>query len=452
MSVRPTLETATPRSIALGYYTIAGVYTLSASLIWGVNTLFLLDAGLDIFGVFIANSVFTAAMVLFEVPTGVLADTRGRRLSFLLSAVVLLASTLAYVAAAELDLGLAAFCAVSVVMGIGFTLYSGAVEAWVVDALNATGYEGTLDKLFANGAIVTGAAMLVGTVGGGFLGSIDLAIPFLVRSVLLVVSFIFALTLMHDVGFTPRPVGLGHITAEMRRVARAGVTYGWRERQIRSLMGASLVQSGFLMWGWYAWQPYLLDLLNTDAVWVAGLIAAATSLATICGNTLVEYFTRYCGKRTTLMLWGSAVHTAAAVGIGLAPSFWIAVALLMLLMGSLGVVMPVKQSYLHQVVPSEHRATVVSFDSMVGSTGGIVGQTGLGAISRSFSIATGYIVGGAATALAIPIFFALRRMGRDADRIVGKAHKRGPCAGQGLPEIATVDTKPRVAEPASAAP
>jgi hypothetical protein len=47
---------------------IASLYTLSASLIWGVNTLFLLHAGLDIFGVFVANAVFTAAMVIFESP------------------------------------------------------------------------------------------------------------------------------------------------------------------------------------------------------------------------------------------------------------------------------------------------------------------------------------------------------------------------------------------------
>jgi len=71
------------------YIAMASLYTLSASLIWGVNTLFLLGAGLDIFEVFIANSIFTGAMALFEIPTGVLADTRGRRVSFLLSVLVL---------------------------------------------------------------------------------------------------------------------------------------------------------------------------------------------------------------------------------------------------------------------------------------------------------------------------------------------------------------------------
>ena len=84
------------------YFTVAGLYTLAAALIWGVNTLFLLDAGLDIFQVFVANAAFTAGSVLFEIPTGVFADSRGRRISFLLSVSILLLTTLAYVGVAEL--------------------------------------------------------------------------------------------------------------------------------------------------------------------------------------------------------------------------------------------------------------------------------------------------------------------------------------------------------------
>ncbi|MFV1960537.1 MAG: hypothetical protein ACC658_01765 [Acidimicrobiia bacterium] len=38
------------------YYMYAGIYTLASSIIWGVNTLFLLDAGLSISEVFIANA------------------------------------------------------------------------------------------------------------------------------------------------------------------------------------------------------------------------------------------------------------------------------------------------------------------------------------------------------------------------------------------------------------
>src|SRR5687767_601608 len=97
------------RRIIRTYLVITALFTLSASLIWGINTLFLLDAGLSIFEVFVANAAFTAAMALFEVPTGVVADTRGRRISFLLSASTLALGTLAYVGVAAIGGGVILF-------------------------------------------------------------------------------------------------------------------------------------------------------------------------------------------------------------------------------------------------------------------------------------------------------------------------------------------------------
>ena len=162
---------STPDRVVRHYLAISGLFTLSASVIWGVNTLFLLDAGLDIFEVFVANSAFTAGTVLFEIPTGVVADTSGRRRSFLLSTAILPFGTLGYVMIAAVEADSIPFVVASLVLGLGFSFYSGAVEAWLVDALRATGYEGLLDPVFARGSMVSGAAMLVGSVGGGLLGS-----------------------------------------------------------------------------------------------------------------------------------------------------------------------------------------------------------------------------------------------------------------------------------------
>ena len=86
-----------PRSIQRTYLVLLLGNTLAASFIWGINTIFLLDAGLSNLEAFAANAFFTAGMVLFEVPTGVVADTVGRRASYLLGTVTLTASTLLYV-------------------------------------------------------------------------------------------------------------------------------------------------------------------------------------------------------------------------------------------------------------------------------------------------------------------------------------------------------------------
>ena len=312
-------------------------------MIWGVNTLFLLGAGLSFFEVFVANAAFSAGMVLFEVPTGVVADTLGRRVSFLLSLVVLSATTLLYVGLAEVGAGVVAFSVESVAMGLGFTFYSGAMEAWLVDALAVTGFTGALDSVFARGQQITGVAMLVGTVGGGLLGQIDLSIPYVVRSVLLVLVFAVAYVVMHDLGFQPRRVTLGELPAEVAMNARAGVAYGWGQRPLRLLMLASCVQLGFLTWAFYAAQPYLLDLLSSDAVWVAGIVTAGIALSTIAGNQLVEVLSRRCGRRTTLLLGAAVVQTCAAVVLGLVSSFWLALPALLLITAASGVTSPVRR-------------------------------------------------------------------------------------------------------------
>lgn len=429
-----------PQKIIRSYYVIAGLYTLSASLIWGVNTLFLLDAGLDILEVFIANAFFSAGMVVFEIPTGVLADTRGRRLSFLLSLVVLSLGTLGYVGVSLAGGGLALFAVMSIILGLGYTFYSGAVEAWLVDALNATGYRGPLDQIFARSEFVTGAAMLAGTVGGGLLGEVDLAIPFIGRSLLLILLFGFAYISMHDLGYQPRTLSLAGIPEEMKSVAQTSLKFGLGNSSLRLIFLMSLIQSGFLYWGFYAWQPYFLELLGQEAVWVAGVVAGLIALATMVGNGLVEWFTRFCGKRSTLILWAAALGGLATIGVGVTTSFWVAVALFLVYMATTGVTTPVIHAYIHQVIPSRQRAAIVSLNSMAGSGGGMLAQSGLGYVSRAGSIASGYILGGAASLLVLPLAAMLRRLNDPADIIIGKAGEDSGCAAQGIPDISAVET------------
>ena len=120
------------------YLLITGLFNLAASLIWGVDTLFKLHAGLDIFQVMLTNAAFTLGMVVFEIPTGVVADTLGRRVSLLLCLATLLVSTLLYVTIAWRGWGFWPFMVTSMLLGLGYTFYTGAVDAWLVDALKAT--------------------------------------------------------------------------------------------------------------------------------------------------------------------------------------------------------------------------------------------------------------------------------------------------------------------------
>jgi MFS family permease len=402
-------------SVVRSYLAITALFTLSASLIWGINTLFLLDAGLTIFEVFIANAAFTAAMAVFEVPTGVVADTRGRRASFLLSEATLAVGTLAYVGVAAIDGNLLLFCLAGVILGLGYTFYSGAVEAWLVDALKATGYPHELDGVFARAEIVTNIAMLAGTVGGGLLGQIDLSLPYVVRAALVLIAFAVGYRTMHDIGFTPRTSRLRGIVGEMKKVAGAGITYGWRTPALRVLLAESFLTWGFFMWAWYAWQPYFLELYGENAIWLSGVIASLFALAGIAGNALVGRIVLPGRRRTSILLVTAAISSAMMVATGTFQSFWIAVPLFLVGAVAGGILQPVRQTYLHHSIPTSERATLVSFDSLVGSVGGVGGQAGLGYLSQVRSVPAGFVVGGLATVLILPLYAKLRALAEPAD-------------------------------------
>ncbi len=140
------------------------------------------------------------------------------------------------------------------------------------------------------------------------------------------------------------------------------------------------------------------------------------------------------------MLWATAVFTISSVGVGVANSFWSSSILFLLSMAALGVMGPVQQAFLHQLIPSAQRATIISFNSMISSGFSVGSQSGLGWLAQNRSIASGYVTGGLVTIITFPILLLLRRLDNDADIIVGQAGKQGSCAAQGLPNVAHVDT------------
>ncbi|HEY1106027.1 MAG TPA: MFS transporter, partial [Agromyces sp.] len=155
------------RRVQAVYFTLLIGNTLAASFIWGVNTLFLLDAGLSNLEAFAANAFFSVGMVIFEVPTGVVADTLGRRVSYLLGTLTLAVTTALYYWLWVIEAPFWAWAVVSILLGLGFTFFSGATEAWLVDALTATNYTGSLEHVFGRGTALSGAAMFIGSITGG---------------------------------------------------------------------------------------------------------------------------------------------------------------------------------------------------------------------------------------------------------------------------------------------
>lgn len=397
------------------YLTLTLGNTLAASFIWGINTLFLLDAGLSNLEAFAANAFFTAGMVLFEVPTGVVADGWGRRVSFLLGTVTLAGSTYLYYLLWQLSAPFWAWAVVSVLLGLGFTFFSGAVEAWLVDALRFAGYEGGLETVLGRGQMVSGVAMLVGSVAGGVIAQVtNLGVPFLLRVGVLVAMFGVAFWLMHDVGFTPER-SASPIQAT-RAVLAASIENGLKNPPVRYVMLAAPFNAGVGIYVFYAMQPYLLQLFGDPRAYsVAGLAAAIVAGAEVLGGWLAPRVRRLVRKRTTVLILSSIVGALILVILGFIQVFWVALALLTVwaLVAEVGI--PVRQAYLNDMIPSKQRATVLSFDSLIGSSGGVVVQPLLGRAADVYGYPASLAIGGVIELIAVPFLLASRGQHARAD-------------------------------------
>src|SRR5437016_7232442 len=394
------------------------------SLIWGIDTLFKMGAGLDIQRVLLTNAAFTFGSMVFEIPTGVVADTVGRRVSLLLCLVTLFATTLLYVACAWRGWGFGGFLWIWLLLGLGYTFYTGAVDAWLVDALKSTGFTGPLEPVFARGQMYFGAAMLVGTIGGGLLGDIRLYIPYLVRAGLVVPLFLLAWFRMPELGFTPRALELRRVGPELRRVFVEGLRHGLRSPVLRPVMLASLVSMSFMIFGFYSWQRYFLDLLGKNVVWVDGVISSLVGLSLIAGNALVAPVSRVVRTRTGVLMVSVAVQAASVVLCGLLTDFYVVVALYLVYGAAVGLAMPMKQAYLNAHIPTAQRATIISLDSMFASAGGVLGQSGWGWLARVRSIGEAWAYAGATLLLGLPLYWVARRDDRLLDAFSACARLR----------------------------
>ena len=406
------------------YLTLLLFNTLAASLIWGINTLFLLDAGLSNTEAFAANAFFTAGFMLFEIPTGVIADLHGRRVSYLLGVVTLSISTLLYLYMWRVSAPFWAWALSSMLLGLGFTFFSGAVQAWLADALAHTGFKEQLESVLAKGEIVEGSAMLAGSIAGGLIAqTTNLGVPYLLRALLLVINFVLAFVLMKDIGFTPAREK--HPLKEIKVILAGSIRHGLRNPPVRWLMLAAPFTGGVSIYAFYAMQPYLLELYGEEKAYgIAGLAAAIVAGAQIVGGLIVPHIGKVFSRRTSVLLVCEFLGCVILLIVGLIPNFWVAIILLILWGLMFSASTPIRQAYLNALVPSQQRATVLSFDSLFGSSGGVVIQPVLGKAADVWGYPMSYVLSGAFQVLSLPFTWLARHENTHADAITDLNAKR----------------------------
>ena len=207
----------------------------------------------------------------------------------------------------------------------------------------------------------------------------------------------------------------------------ASLEYGLKNPPVRWMMLAAPFTAGVGIYTFYALQPFLLDLYgDPDAYAVAGLAAAIVAGSQILGGYAAPKIRALFKKRTTSLILGSLASAAILGLLALVDSFWVALALLVVWGLVFAANMPIRQAYLNDMIPSQQRATVLSFDSLMGSSGGVVIQPVLGKAADVTSYGTSFAIGAVFQLLAAPFIFRSRQEGAAADHAVSLAEPTEP--------------------------
>jgi MFS family permease len=148
--------------------------------------------------------------------------------------------------------------------------------------------------------------------------------------------------------------------------------------------------------------------------------------AQIVGGLSVPFVRRFFSLRTNALFLAVALESIILVAIAVVGfnqeslgmgAFYLAIALLVLWALIFAIAGPIRQAFLNGIIPSEQRATVLSFDSLMGSIGGVVSQPALGRVADIHGYAASYLVSAGINALALPFVFLARREKSPSDPI-----------------------------------
>jgi MFS family permease len=120
-------------------------------------------------------------------------------------------------------------------------------------------------------------------------------------------------------------------------------------------------------------------------------------------------------ERTTSLILGASLNAAILGALGLTHAFWVALLLLVTWALVFAAEMPIRQAYLNDMIPSRQRATVLSFETSMGSIGGVAIQPALGKVADTYSYGASLVVGGAIQLIAAPFLYLSLREHAAAD-------------------------------------
>jgi MFS family permease len=392
-------------------------FVLLRALRWlpiGVTVPFLvllpIDRGLGIGSVGVVWGTHSIVAILFEVPSGGLADTIGRRTTLLIGSVL----NAAALAALGLATGLVTFMLAAALLAVGRALISGSLEAWFVDELRTIAPDAELHRPLAAGSTAEALGLGIGALIGGVIPLLDgglpdhgdgllvhLSIPFLAAAGAGLVYVAAIAAFVHEPPRTTSRDWRGVATA-----TRTGLLAARASRNVRLVLGIAIIIGLTGSTTELLWQPRLEELLGQGKhTWLFGALAAGSMAVAAAGAAASPWFGARAGNRR---VYASAFVVAAAMLslLAVAQTTLLFCAVYLLCFWGMALSDPMHASTLHNAIDGETRATVASAEGLATQIGALTANfvlaplAGAAGLGVTWGIAAGFALVGAVLAAA----------------------------------------------------
>lgn len=381
------------------YLWLTGMFNFGVSMSLATYVTFLISKGLNLFEVNLINVVFFLTMFFWEIPTGAFADTFGRKKSYVISCFLFSIGEIVY----SQSTNFSGFIFAEMLAGIGRTFANGAYHAWFIDTLKHHGFEGSTDSLFKKEKLVHLFVGVPGAMIGAYIGSYDLAYPWLLGGCIGIISGTVALVTMKEEYFSARKISLRESFREMFAIAKTSIVFAKGSGVVKFIIGMNVLLAFSTQAPNMQWQPFFGEKLRDTSHY--GYIWMGISLMVFVGIIISLKIKRKLSNERNALLF--CVVTAGLGMMGAASIknyFFMSLCLFLLHEIPRGAYGPIKDAYLNDNINPRERATVISCQSTFSHLACLLGLFTSGLIANTYSISTAWIVSGLVIVL-IPLWF-----------------------------------------------
>lgn len=378
------------------YILLSAMGMLSASFFIAIFFVFMTERGLSVAEISIVAFVVMTIMFIFEIPTGIIADIYGRKISYICSCFFMTVSLLIYI----ISNSLVAFLIAAIFHAISGTLSSGAFQAWLVDSLKYNSCSMPLNTIFIKERQITLSIGIIGALFGSFLADKNIMFPWIASIFAMLMAGTIATVFMKEEYFYRKKSSLAAEIKSAKKIIEAGIECVKNNKAVKFVLLIGLLQSFAIKAPFVQYQPFFSQFLPNKIS--LGFLWIAMTIFTIVGATL--------SSRLLLKLKNNHKKTLAlsqiGIGIGILLSgiFIFPLSLFAFLFWNLtaGMCGPVSSEYLNENIPSKSRATIISLESMAYSAGSGIGLIFGGFLAEYFSIPVAWaLMGGILVVLTI---------------------------------------------------